>query len=581
MTFDELFTKATQIEQGPYPYQTAFAEATGLPSRLEIPTGLGKTAAVILAWLWRRRFAGDEVRIATPRRLVYCLPMRVLVEQTRDSAVLWLHRLGVLGGSATIDGRTRAERVTAYVPRWDDPETIAVSTLMGGEDDGGWDLYPERDAILIGTQDMLLSRALNRGYGMSRYRWPMHFGLLNDDCLWVVDEVQLLGAGLATTTQMQAFRRVFGTHHPVRTIWMSATMAPEWLRTVDVDLAQDAVGSLGLSEDDQKEREVAKRLHATKRLRQAVARLDQPKELTQEIIAAHLPRSRTLVVVNTVRRAMALYEALRRAKPAAEIVLVHSRFRPADRKRVVESLLAGPAPAGTVVVSTQVVEAGVDVSSATLFTELAPWASLVQRFGRCNRAGEYEDAAVHWIDLPGQKLAESTERYEKRLTAEAKPYELQALRDARAYLEHCADVGPASLPDAMLDFAHGQVIRRRDLVELFDTTPDLAGYDVDVSRFIRETDDTDVQVFWRDVPLDDGPSDDEPQPRRDELCAAPISDLRELAKKKARMWMWDAHGYSVTLTDLAGEAQAIDRHGHERPQIEERARTLASPPCAA
>ena len=57
---------------------------------------------------------------------------------------------------------------------------------MGGEDSGEWDIHPEREAILIGTQDMLLSRALNRGYGMSRYRWPMHFGLLNNDALWQV-----------------------------------------------------------------------------------------------------------------------------------------------------------------------------------------------------------------------------------------------------------------------------------------------------------------------------------------------------------------------------------------------------------
>jgi hypothetical protein len=32
---------------------------------------------------------------------------------------------------------------------------------MGGEDAGEWDTYPEEKAILIGTQDMLLSRALN------------------------------------------------------------------------------------------------------------------------------------------------------------------------------------------------------------------------------------------------------------------------------------------------------------------------------------------------------------------------------------------------------------------------------------
>lgn len=50
--------------------------------------------------------------------------------------------------------------------------------------------------VLVGTQDMLLSRALNRGYGMSRFDWPVHFGLLNQGCHWIVDEVQLMGPGL-------------------------------------------------------------------------------------------------------------------------------------------------------------------------------------------------------------------------------------------------------------------------------------------------------------------------------------------------------------------------------------------------
>ena len=38
---------------------------------------------------------------------------------------------------------------------------------MGGDDELAWDLHPERDATLIRAQDMLLSRALNRGYAMS------------------------------------------------------------------------------------------------------------------------------------------------------------------------------------------------------------------------------------------------------------------------------------------------------------------------------------------------------------------------------------------------------------------------------
>ena len=39
-------------------------------------------------------------------------------------------------------------------------DTVGVHILMGGEDSGEWDIYPERPAILIGTQDMLLQSRL-------------------------------------------------------------------------------------------------------------------------------------------------------------------------------------------------------------------------------------------------------------------------------------------------------------------------------------------------------------------------------------------------------------------------------------
>jgi CRISPR-associated endonuclease/helicase Cas3 len=73
-----------------------------------------------------------------------------------------------------------------------------VYKMMGGEADGRWDIRPEDEAIIVGTQDTLLSAALNRGYAMKRYRWPISFALLNNDGVWVLDEVQLIGAGLAT-----------------------------------------------------------------------------------------------------------------------------------------------------------------------------------------------------------------------------------------------------------------------------------------------------------------------------------------------------------------------------------------------
>jgi CRISPR-associated endonuclease/helicase Cas3 len=78
--FDRFFIGATRHE--PFDYQRRLAGSdSGTISRsqlINIPTGLGKTAAVVLAWLWNR------VQLQNPnwpRRLVYCLPMRRLTEQ--------------------------------------------------------------------------------------------------------------------------------------------------------------------------------------------------------------------------------------------------------------------------------------------------------------------------------------------------------------------------------------------------------------------------------------------------------------------------------------------------------------------
>ena len=173
--FKSLFTKAMGPEIAPYPYQILLA-TNDWPDIVKIETGMGKTAGIILAWLYKRLLEDPR----TPRRLIYCLPMRVLVEQTASCAGRWIERL--------VDSK--------IIPPEKQP---SVYVLMGGDIDNDWDRYPEKEAILIGTQDQLLSRALNRGFATSRFRWPIQFGLLNNDCMWVMDEVQLMGSGLATT----------------------------------------------------------------------------------------------------------------------------------------------------------------------------------------------------------------------------------------------------------------------------------------------------------------------------------------------------------------------------------------------
>ena len=533
--FKAFFEQATGY--GPYPYQERVADtAVELPQLLDIPTGLGKTAAVVFAWLWRRRFADATIRQATPRRLVYCLPMRVLVEQTRDNALLWLRSLDLLGGQVVVDEQNGKKRLRSYQPDFSDPAKITVHILMGGEQKDDWDLYPEHDAILIGTQDMLLSRALNRGYGMSRYRWPMQFGLLHTDCLWVFDEIQLMGSGLATTAQLEAFRKKL-TPNGCTSIWMSATLQRDWLKTVDFNPSPLRLEQL--QADDLANKDVQQRREARKPLQTAGHRMDDPKRLADEIVTAHgKAGGRTLVVVNTVARACELFHHIeKRVKPGEkkpDLVLIHSRFRPQERAERIKLLLAEPGEHGRIVVSTQVVEAGVDVSATTLFTELAPWASLVQRFGRCNRRGTDNDKAqVFWIDLPAD------EKFHAKFSA---PYETGELERARQRLPTIQNVAPVSLPAVTLPYQHGQVIRHKDFIELFDTTPDLAGNDIDVERYVREIDECDVQVFWREWPVKQPPPANMDGPRREELCAAPVGEFRDFAKAPQRrklVYRWD------------------------------------------
>jgi CRISPR-associated endonuclease/helicase Cas3 len=83
----------------------------------------------------------------------------------------------------------------------------------------------------------------------------------------------------------------------------------------------------------------------------------------------------TLVVCNTVDRACRTFDALRAAGWTGELELVHSRFRPAEREQWRERFLSRPAcrpGVERIIVATQVVEAGVDLSAGCLITELAP-----------------------------------------------------------------------------------------------------------------------------------------------------------------------------------------------------------------
>ena len=532
------------------------------PEILIAPTGSGKTAAVTLGWAAHRMRAPET----TPRRLVWCLPMRTLVDQTARAANEWFYKLKQAG----VD-----ENYTLPLPDED------VHVLMGGVESARWLDHPERPAVIVGTQDMLLSRALMRGYASSRAIWPMEFALLHEDTQWVFDEVQLMGAGRATSAQLEAFRRCEAARaarnggprsRPARSLWISATLDPQWLRTVDYSPPARSPGEnepLTVEggrlwevdprpEDDRLWRlATAKKTLSRANAVPSTAKADDIgayiDELADSVLDAHRAGRMTLVIVNRVARAQALHAALgkrlgEKGEGASELALVHARFRPADRRREMNRIPVngkenGEGSKDLIVVSTQAVEAGVDVSAAVLFTELAPWPSMVQRFGRANRYAEVTNGAdVRWIDLlDGQDD-------DKDAADLALPYTPEEMETARRHLLRLSDVAPAALPAPGDVEPPRRVIRRKDLDDLFDTDPDLTGFDVDVSPYVRDAADTDVHVFWRDlssigddpprpraeeesVTVMSRPAAEPPRPRAEELCAVPIGAARDWLKK--------------------------------------------------
>lgn len=537
MSFAQYFKRLTTTAKPgfePREWQRQLGEDERCIDRvMRIPTGFGKTEGAVISWLYQRV---ERKQRSWPRRLVFCLPMRVLVEQTYAKIGAWLDRAALTS-------------------------TVGCHLLMGGIESSRWAAEPEREAILVGTQDMLLSRALNRGYAAARGRWPMEFGLLNHDTLWVYDEIQLMDVALATSVQLAAFRQQDAqqpTALPVcRSWWMSATLQPEWLQQVDFRQQAAALGDTKV-QIPRSERRGG--LFAVKKRLTVEDSVSEAADIAKLVRDRHSPGSLSLVIVNSVRRANEVATALEgtprsKSKKAGttdqeatpDVRRVHSRFRGHERAAWLKDFLSkDPAvpvpPAGRIIVATQVVEAGVDLSAQLLVTDLAPWSSLVQRFGRCAR---YEGEQ-------GEVVVVGTGPAEAKLALPYSLDELSAARKALRSLEKGGDVGPSTLESfeeelesearsELYPYRPAHVLRRPDVDDLFDTTADLMGADLDVGRFIREGDDRDVQVFWRSGQHPWPP--DLPKPRRPELCPVPRrgkeGSLQAWLEADGAAWIFD------------------------------------------
>lgn len=142
---------------------------------------------------------------------------------------------------------------------------------------------------------------------------------------------------------------------------------------------------------------------------------------------------KTLVIVNTINKAIELYNQLKKFG-ASNINLLHSRFELEDRNEKEKKIKEFSNKKGEcgVWITTQIVEASLDIDFDVLYTEMSTLDSLFQRLGRCYRSREYEgkeaNVKIYTKDSSGIGYVYDKEIYQKSIEA-LKDYNNQILKE--------------------------------------------------------------------------------------------------------------------------------------------------------
>lgn len=455
----------------PFPWQRRLLDAFvngEIPAALDIPTGLGKTAVMAL-WLVARA-CGAPV----PRRLVYVVDRRAVVDQATSVAEqlrAWVAR----------DAEVKAALgLTGMLP---------VSTLRGQHvDNRAWLEDPAAPAIVLGTVDMIGSRLLFSGYGVSRKMRPYHAGLLGADTLIVLDEAHLVPPFERLVEQVASGVDVLGRPLGPVDPALRARVPPLRVMSLSATGRMRAVGEVfGLDDADEKHPVVRRRLGAGKRL--TLHELNEEKledSLVERAWALVLGREddetggarlnpvRVVVYCDSrdvaERVSIKLQERARKTAAADRIELFVGSRRVREREdaqlRLKEmGFLAGSSEqaAPAFLVATSAGEVGVDLDADHMVGDLVAWERMVQRFGRVNRRGGDERQAEVVVLLqpdPEPKKAAKT-----ALQRQAKSEELDD-KDRRAIEEHSKLLAACRRQRALFD----RVLQRQD-PNSFDVSP--------------------------------------------------------------------------------------------------------------
>lgn len=388
----DLFAKRFEALTGnaPFPWQERlllwFLSDKTLPTDVSLPTGTGKTS-IMAIWLLAlaAKSSADSRQISIPRRLIWVVNRRVVVDQATDEAARMRERINDPAIVELEPIRSALMKLCGETSG----DLLGISTLRGQfEDNAEWRGDPSRPAVIVGTVDMIGSRLLFSGYGVGFRAKPLHAGFLGQDALLVHDEAHLEPAFqklLEAILEEQKGCGEFGTFHVMA---LSATSR-----------AKD--GAFGLTEDDKKvPSEISRRLGATKHIipHQNTDKAALADEIAKEALTFEGSECAVLIFVQSVEDVEKIVKQL----PKDRKEQLTGTLRGLERDQLVTKdlfrrFLPGPKTASPTVylVCTSAGEVGINISADHLICDLSPFDSMVQRFGRVNRFGDREDTQIH------------------------------------------------------------------------------------------------------------------------------------------------------------------------------------------
>lgn len=346
-------------------YEAALSHA-GDPAgffRLTIPTGGGKTLTSLAFALKHAAYHGL-------RRVIYGVPFTTIIDQTAkvfrevlehpgEFKVLE-HHSNLEPKQAKNDGEEELNTISELATEnWDAPVIVTTTVRLFQE-------------TLFGTRTAQLRRLHNV-----------------TGSVIVLDEAQSLPAHLLKPTldALQFLVKYGGCSVVLCTATQPAL--DESLGFPALKNTQDLVTDAGRFFD---------------RLKRVEYHFRTREPLAWEALAAELRvLPQVLCIVNTRQHAEELFKALGKGE---ENFHLSTNMCPAHRKRELDAIRArlshkdeagNPDPLSCRVISTQLIEAGVDVDFPAVYRAMGPLEAIVQAAGRCNREGQLKDSEGSFI----------------------------------------------------------------------------------------------------------------------------------------------------------------------------------------